>query len=560
MPSIFTRSFPEEKLSRPQYSVKVEKDIFVKMPDGVELAVDVYRPDAPGAFPSLFACSCYQKDLVYLPSVTTFHMRETNDIDWFVQRGYAYVNADLRGTGKSGGVWKFHSYEEQRDMYELIEWIARQGWCSGKVGMIGESYYAWTQWFAAAMQPPHLTTIIPWDGGADMYRDVVFHGGLVSMGFLTWWHFNLRANHLMDLPGPHPPDKMSWDMVYEVLNHPTFDSFWEERRADFKKIKVPVYSIGIWHKIGLHLRGNVRGFEELDVPKKLMVCHGDYVGDEMAIFNSLEMRLEMLRWYDHWLKGNDTGMMEEPPVRLFVRGSDFGYREETEWPLARTRYTRFYLTPGPSGAGDSLNDGSLSLVQPEKDSSFTYEYPDPAWSGWSGIGTAKFINGLPNPTVRILTFCTEPLKSDMETTGPITLVLYGSSSNPDADFYVRLVDQAPDEEQQKGILPPKGRILTRGWLKASHREKDERLSRENRPYYTHRNPEPIVPGKVYAFEIEVWPTSNVFRKGHRVRLDVSCCDSPAFDFGGHHYGLKVGKDTICFGKEYPSHLILPVIP
>ena len=367
MPSIFTRPVPEEKLSQSRYGVKVEKDVFVKMPDGIELAVDVYRPDAPGTFPSLLACSCYQKDLVYLPAVTTFHMRETNDIDWFVQRGYAYVNADLRGTGKSGGVWKFHSYEEQRDMYELIEWIARQGWCSGKVGMIGESYYAWTQWFAAAMQPPHLATIVPWDGGADMYRDVVFHGGLVSMGFLTWWHFNLRANHLMDLPGPHPPEKMSWDMVYEVLKHPTFDAFWEERRADFKKIKVPVYSIGIWHKVGLHLRGNLRGFEELEVPKKLMVCHGDYVGDEMEIFGSLEMRLELLRWYDHWLKGNDTGMMEEPPVRLFVRGSDFGYREEQEWPLQRTRYTRFYLNPGPSGAGDSLNDGGLSPAQPGKE-------------------------------------------------------------------------------------------------------------------------------------------------------------------------------------------------
>jgi putative CocE/NonD family hydrolase len=349
-------------------------------------------------------------------------------------------------------------------------------------------------------------------------------------------------------------------MVYEVLKHPTFDAFWEERRADFKKIKVPVYSIGIWHKIGLHLRGNLRGFEELEVPKKLMVCHGDYVGDEMAIFNSLEMRLELLRWYDHWLKGNDTGMMEEPPVRLFVRSSDIGYREENEWPLKRTRYTHFYLTPGPSGAGDSLNDGGLSQAQPEKGSSFTYEYPDPAWSGWSGIGTAKFINGLPNPTVRILTFCTDPLKSDLEVTGPIKLVLYASSTNTDADFYVRVADQAPDQEQQKGVLPPKGRILTRGWLKASHRKKDGKLSSETQPYYTHRDPEPIVPGKVYPLEIEVWPTSNIFRKGHRVRLDLSCCDSPAFDFGGHHYGLKVGKDTVYFGKEFPSHLILPVIP
>ena len=126
-------------------------------------------------------------------------------------------------------------------------------------------------------------------------------------------------------------------------------------------------------------------------------------------------------------------------------------------------------------------------------------------------------------------------------------------------MYVRLVDQFPDEMQQKGVLPPRGRILTRGWLRASHREKDTAMSKSYRPYYTHRNPEPIVPGKIYPFEIEVWPTSNIFRKGHRIRLDLSNADSPAFDFGGHHFGLKVGKDTIYLDKDHPSHLTLPVI-
>ena len=560
MTSFLSKSFPEDELSRPEYKVIVEKDVFITMQDGVNVCVDVYRPDAPGEFPALYACSCYQKDLVHLPAVTTFHMRETNDIDWFVQRGYAYVNADNRGTGKSEGVWKFHSREEQEDSYEIIEWIARQSWCTGRVGMIGESYYGWTQWFAAATQPPHLTTIIPWDAGADMYRDVVVHGGLLGMGFLTWWHFNLRANHILDLPGPHHPDKMSWDMVYEVLKHPTFDAFWQERNVDFNKITIPVYSVGVWHKVGLHLRGNLRGFEELEGPKKLLVVHGEIVGDEMAIFNSPEIRLEMLQWYDHWLKDNDTGIMDEAPVRLFVRSSHFGYREEKEWPLARTQYTKFYLTQGPTGAVESLNDGGLSEMPPtDSESTFQFEYPNPDWDGWSGIGTAKFENGFPNPAIKILTFCSEPLEEDLEVTGYITLVLYASSDQRDMDIYVRAVDQAPDEIQQKGILPPRGRILTRGWLKASHRKKDKALSRSYRPYYTHNNPEPIEPGKIYKFEIEIWPTSNLFKKGHRIRLDLSSGDSPAFDFGGHHYGLKVGKDTIYHDRDHPSHVILPVI-
>jgi predicted acyl esterase len=559
--SILSKDFPENKLSQPLYKVKVEKDVFVKMRDGIRVAVDIYRPDDAGKFPALYASSCYQKDLVYLPPVTTFHCRETNDIDWFVERGYVYVNADARGTGKSEGLWKFHSEAEQNDHYDLIEWMAEQPWCSGRVGMIGESYYGWTQWFAAATQPPHLTTIVPFDAGADMYRDVVYHGGLVGMGFLTWWHFNLRANHIYDLPGPHAPSLMKWDMVYEALKHPTFDSFWKKRAVDFKKIKVPVYSIGMWHKIGLHLRGNLAGFEKLKVPKKLLVCYGEYVGDEMAIFNSLEIRMEMLRWYDHWLKNNDTGVMEESPVKLFVRNSEEGYRTEKEWPLKRTNYRPFYLQPGPVGALESLNDGGLSPNLPEVDnSSFTFEYPNPEWSGWSGIGTAKFQNGLPNPAVKILTFSSDPMKEDLEVTGPIVLVLYASSTEKDADIYVRLVDQEPDALQQKGALPPRGKILTRGWLKASHREKDSKRSKPYQPFYTHKNPTPIEPGKIYKYEIEVWPTSNVFRKSHRIRIDVSNGDSPAFDFGGHHFGLKVGKDTIYHDRNHPSHIILPVIP
>jgi hypothetical protein len=253
-------------------------------------------------------------------------------------------------------------------------------------------------------------------------------------------------------------------------------------------------------------------------------------------------------------------MMNEPPVKLFVRGSEDGYRTENEWPLKRTQYTKFYLQPGPVGAVRSLNDGGLSKnAPPLETNSFEFSYPDPEWSGWSGIGTAKFVNGLPNPAVKILTFSSEPLKEDLEVTGPISLVLYASSTEKDADIYVRLVDQDPDDQQVSGV-PPRGKILTRGWLKASHREKDAKLSKPYQPYYTHKNPTPIEPGRIYPYEIEVWPTSNLFRKGHRIRLDLSNGDSPAFDFGGHHFGIKVGKDMIYHDKDRPSHLILPVIP
>jgi predicted acyl esterase len=561
MRTLLPRDFPAEKLSPPKYRVKVEKDVFVTMRDGVKVAVDIFRPDSPGEFPALYATSAYQKDLLHLPQWPIFHFRETNDIDWFVSRGYVYVHHDIRGSGKSvEGQFQLFSQEEQNDFYDMIEWTAKQPWCTGKVGMIGESLLAWVQWFAAAMQPPHLACIAPFDAGADMYRDVAFHGGIMALGFpANWWTAEIRANYRLGKFGPSP-EVGKWDLPWNVINHPNCDEFWQVRSPDFTKIQCPVYSIGILHKVGIHLRGNIRGYEMLKTPKKLLLCHGDFEGDEMAIFNAPEMQLLHLRWYDHWLKGNDTGFMEEDPVTVFVRNREV-YRPEKEWPLARTQYRDLYLRKGPSGAVGSLNDGSLSWEAPaEASSSTTYAYPDPDWSHFSGLGTAVMEDGVPNPVRKILTFTTDPLPEDLEVIGNIVLHLYASSDQTDTDFFVRITDQLPDAEQVPG-MPPRGRMLTRGWLKASHAcTKDESKSLPYRPYYKHDAPKPIEPGKVYEFAIEIWATSCCFPKGHRLRMDLACYDSNAFDFGGHYYGLKVGSDTVYHDKEHASHLVLPVIP
>ena len=597
MSTILPGGFPLDRLSAPQYEMVVERDVFVTMRDGVRVACDIFRPDVPGEFPALYAVSGYQKDLEYLPQWPVFHFRETNDIEWFVSRGYVYVHQDIRGTGKSvEGQFQLFSQEEQNDFYDMVEWIAVQPWCTGRVGSLGESLLAWVQWFTAAMQPPHLRCVVPFDAGADMYRDVTFHGGNMALGFpANWWTAEIRANYRL---GKHGPSEGvgSWDLPWNVMHHPTYDEFWQVRNPDFSKIKVPVYSIGILHKVGIHLRGNVRGYEEVKTPKKLLLCHGDFEGDEMALFNSREMKLLHLRWYDHWLKDNDTGLMDEDPVTVFVRNRGT-YRTYAEWPIPGTEYRNLYLGPGPSGAVESLNDGALTWESPQAayepapaaesigangrprtawspeeimaagdtaaevvPSSTSYDYPDPDWSHFSGLGTAVMDNGIPNPVKKILTFTSEPLAEDIEVIGNIVLNLWASSDQTDTDFFVRLSDQLPDGDQVPG-MPPRALMLTRGWLKASHAcTKDEIKSLPYRPYYRHDTPEPLEPGKVYAFQIEVWATSCCFPKGHRIRVDMACYDSNAFDFGGHYYGLKVGRDTVYHDKDHPSHIVLPVIP
>jgi len=403
--------------------MKIEKDVKVIMRDGVRISLCIYRPDEPGRYPALFAASPYQYEFDSVPAYPLFLWRETGPVEWYVEKGYVYVHADVRGSGRSEGEFGFMDRTEQEDYLELIAWIAAQDWCSGKVGGIGQSYYAMAQWLMATYNPPALACIIPYDGLVDQYRCSNYHGGIFC-SYRPGWYINLLANNQHRLAGGEGRPRMTTDLVGDIVSHTLNDEWWRER-SPFERlgdIKVPVLSIGHWGKMGLHLRGNILGYELAGGPKKLVVTGARNVHEAHHQFDTIEFHeKEMLPFYEHHLKGVDNGAMDGAPVRIFVRGTG-QLREESEWPLPRANYEPFYLRKGPSGSLTSLNDGGLSREGPAGGEGTTsYSYPD--WEWRNGV-VAFDSDGRPDPIRRVLTFTTDPLDADIEVTGPIVLKLF----------------------------------------------------------------------------------------------------------------------------------------
>lgn len=546
-----------EAVSKPEFRV-VEEEFRVPMRDGTRIGLRIYRPNANGRYPALFAASPYQYQYDDHPAFPMFLWRETGPIRWYVERGYAYVHADVRGSGRSEGVFRFLDREEQLDACEIIAWIARQDWSTGKVGGIGQSYFGFSQWLMATHRPPNLTCIAPYDALVDPYRCSGFHGGIYC-SYRTWWYTQLRAETLHRAAGDTSGRTLEYDLGKALTEHQLYDDWWRERTAyeRLDRITIPVFSIGHWGKIGLHLRGNILGYERVGGPKKLLVTGARNAVEAHHLFDTVEFHeVELLPFYDHYLKGFDNAYPQRPPVRLFIRGEQ-RLRDENEWPLARAQYVPYYFRSGTSGSVASLNDGRLSTEPPtESVGSTKYSYPDEQWI----FGVAAMTPAGPDPVRRVLTFTTDLLPRDLEVTGPIILNLYAASDQPDTDFFVKLSDQEPQLAPLDG--QPRFSNVSKGWLKASHRIKDPARSSPHRPFYAHDDPRPLIPGEIYRFEIEVLPTAYVFRKGHRIRVELANGDSPVSDsIHVHPYPpYKVGTDTIYHDALHPSHILLPIVP
>jgi predicted acyl esterase len=536
------------------------REVKIRVHDGVEIAVVLYMPEGDGPFPVVLAPSPYRYDNNALPATPQFLWRETGPIGLYTARGYVYANMDIRGCGKSGGEFRLLDRNEQKDLYDVIEWLGHQTWSSGKVGGIGQSYFCMSQWWMAIQKPPSLACIAAFDGLNDPYRATVYQGGMLGDFFGSYWWNQNRIINLHPANGEHPREQTT-DLNLLLQRHPTYDDFWRERSAAERlhEIEVPLYSVGVWGKVDLHTRGNIDGFRRASGPKKLKLIGPVNAFVANREFNSPELHEKMLLpFYDHYLKGEDTEYSKRPAVEYFVRGAD-AVRTAESWPPPGVRYVTWNLSGAKSGSVTSLNDGALARAQTAGVDKTSYTYPDPGWMmGVVGFGP----NNQPDPARRVLTFTTAPLEQDLEIAGPIKLVLHASSTRDDMDFFVKLSEQMPQspDDRAKG-LNPASYWITKGWLRASHRALDTKKSTEMEPYHTHTDPQPIEPGKIYRFDISVEPMAHRFKKGNRIRLEIVNGDSAVTDVLWTHYYVptKIGTDTIYHSADYPSALTLPVM-
>ncbi|HEY7362902.1 MAG TPA: CocE/NonD family hydrolase, partial [Methylomirabilota bacterium] len=560
----------------------------ITMDDGLVLRADVYRPVEDVRCPVILTYGIYAKGLAYQDgypmqwekmvsdhpeilrmSSNKYQNWETTDPERWVPHGYAVIRVDSRGAGWSPGFMDCNSTREIEDLYQCIEWAGTQPWSNGKVGMLGISYYASNQWRVAGMHPPHLAAIIPWEGQNDRYRDSGYHGGILSQ-FQERWARHQVANIQYGMgerarKNPNTGESVAGPItlsdeelaknrvnVYEELKkHPLDDEWHRSRSADLSRVTTPLLSCANWGGQGIHPRGNFNGFVESRSPQKWLEAHGD---SHWSLFYSAYGLDLQKRFFDHFLKGLDNGWEKTPRVMLNIRhpGEKFVVRAESEWPLARTRWTRFYLDP----AGLALSPTPVAQA-----GTVAYE----------ALG-----NGV--------TFWLPPLERAMEITGPMTARLFVSSSTKDADLFliVRVFDPQGREVTFMGSTDPNTPIAN-GWLRASHRRLDPGRSLPYRPYHPHDRVEPLTPGEVYECDVEIVPSCIVVPAGWRVALTVRGKDyeyeGELSEFGKKfHYATRGtggmthddpdnrpkdifgGTVTLHAGGGRDAYLLLPIIP
>lgn len=565
----------------------IDWDAPIAMDDGIVLRADVFRPVGAGRYPVIISYGPYAKGLDFREGYRSQWARlekaapeavqgtsnryqnwELVDPERWVPEGYACVRVDSRGAGRSPGVIDCWSARETRDFHDCIEWAGTQPWSSGKVGINGISYYAMNQWTVGALRPPHLAAMCIWEGASDYYRELARHGGILCDFLNSWYNRQVvSVQHGVGdrgarnpvtgetIAGPETLDSEALaahrvDLDGEARRRPLIDDYYRARMPDFSQIEAPLLSAGNWGGMGLHPRGNFEGYARAGSRQKWLEVHGD---THFTHFYSAYGTALQKKFFGHFLKGEDNGWDRQPAVSLNIRhpGERFELRAENEWPLARTRWTRYYLQP----AGHTL-----ATCEPAEAAALTYET--------TGDG---------------MTFLTPPMAQALEITGPVAARLWLSSDTADADVFLVLRVFDPDGREVTFIGANDPRVpVALGWLRASQRKLDPALSRPYRPWHPHDEAWPLEPGVPVELDVELWPTSIVVPPGYRAGLTVRGRDYEydGTDAGVAHapYPMKGvgpfthddphdrppsifgGRNTLHFDAGRMPYVLLPVIP
>jgi uncharacterized protein len=576
----------------PRYKVVVEKNVAMRTRDGVALNADVYRPDAPGKFPVLVVRTPYDKS----------QELALNEKDFFPPRGYAMVVQDTRGRFSSAGDFR-PFVDEARDGYDTIEWAAGLPFSNGRVATVGQSYLGLVQYFAATQAPPHLIAACPVSGPVTYFENCVYRHGVLELGWILAYTIFMARNTLerkgiydaerarLDgyLKNPAVPiSQLSIDAYRHVpisdwgerlkagapylgdfLANCKEGAYWAETdmRLRAGNITIPMMHTGSWYDafqfdtfaMYTHMRDhakteNARRGQRLVMgpwahllPYSVPTSRG--TGDiDFGDAAKVVLLASQEQWLRHWLGGTEREILDESPVRIFVMGEN-RWRDEREWPLARTVYTKVFLRS--HGHANTLGgDGALSFAAAgeEPEDNFVYDpnYPVPTRGGTTlALAPGVYDQSELEKRTDVLVYTSEPLPRDMEVTGPITMKLHAASSAPDTDFTAKLIDVRPDAYAHN---------IADGIVRARFRDSASASS-------------PITPGRVYEYAIDLWATSHVFKAGHRLRIEVSSSNFPRYDRNansgaaiGTDRELKTARQSVFHDAQHPSHIVLPVIP
>ena len=530
--SLIAWNFAHAQRAEEPQSMLIQTDVMVTTRAGFSVAVNVYRPDKPGRFPVIISMGPYGKDA--LPTeyeglfedgqivVSEYAAFETPDPEYWVHYDYVVIAADSPGSGNSGGDMDLFGPIENEAYYDVIEWAGVQSWSNGNVGVGGVSYFGISQWYVAALNPPHLKAIMPGEAFTDTYRDAVRHGGIPSDFIPSWMQYRV-----------HPAKTSSARLIsafdLALQEHPFYEGYWASLAPDLANITVPTYVIASWPDHGLHTRGTLIGFEQIGSEEKWLEVHGRKKWEYYYSRDSLERQR---RFYDQFLKGIDTGIEDVRRVRYERRNAfydgDILYADA--WPLPGTEARTYYLhADGRLDVERSRDFASLSYASLDGDEQLAFQY----------------------------TFA-----ADTEVTGTTKLKLWVEADGADdMDLYVGLskLDQNGDEVPMAGYNDVEQGHVASGWLRVSHRELDAERSTALRPFLRHERELKLAAGERVPVEIEILPSSTFFQEGESLVVRVQGTELAGAGGIEHIDGVNAGHHIVHVGGEYDSQLTLPVI-